>query len=89
MPQYAAGMRIEPPMSLPMSSKDIPVATATAAPDELPPGVRARSQGLRVSPNRRLQPCGAPASSGRWLLPSTMAPAARRRATTVASRGGR
>ena len=39
-PQYAAGQRMLPPMSLPQSNDDIPSATAAAAPPELPPVVR-------------------------------------------------
>ena len=52
-PQQAAGMRIEPPPSLPCATGTMPAATAAAAPPEEPPGVRCRSQGLRVGPNRR------------------------------------
>ena len=40
-PQQAAGMRIEPPPSLPWASGTIPAATAAAEPPEEPPG-RAR-----------------------------------------------
>ena len=47
-PQQAAGMRIEPPPSLPCASGTIPAATAAAEPPEEPPGVRSRSHGLRV-----------------------------------------
>jgi hypothetical protein len=48
MPQKAAGMRQDPPVSVPSPAAAIPSATATAVPDELPPGMRreARSQGL-------------------------------------------
>ncbi len=42
----AAGMRVEPPVSLPMEISHIPSATATAAPDEEPPGTRLRSAGM-------------------------------------------
>jgi hypothetical protein len=38
MPQNAAGARVEPPVSLPMAISHIPSATATAAPEEEPPG---------------------------------------------------
>ena len=50
MPQSAAGMRIEPPESVPSASATHPVATATPAPPDDPPGVRLGSQGLRVMP---------------------------------------
>ena len=46
MPQNAAGMRVEPPVSEPMAMSHMPSATATAAPDDEPPGMRARSAGL-------------------------------------------
>ncbi|MNR50359.1 hypothetical protein D3C85_1698650 [compost metagenome] len=57
-PQKAAGIRMEPPMSLPRSRQENPIATATALPPELPPDVRARFQGLRVGPNSGLLQCG-------------------------------
>ena len=52
MPQSAAGMRQEPPVSLPSATTAMPSATATPEPEELPPGMRlaARSQGLRGVP---------------------------------------
>ena len=48
MPQNAAGMRQEPPVSVPSPAAAMPSATATAVPEELPPGMRldARSHGL-------------------------------------------
>ena len=49
-PQAWAGQRIEPPRSEPVSKAVIPVATAAAAPPEEPPGERARSHGLLVTP---------------------------------------
>ena len=45
-PHKAAGMRTEPPVSLPIATTLWPSATATAAPEEEPPGMRVRSQGL-------------------------------------------
>ncbi len=48
-PQKAAGMRIDPPRSLPKSSGVKPAASAPEPP-ELPPGVRVRSHGLLVRP---------------------------------------
>ena len=47
-PQCAAGMRIEPPPSLPRASGQIPAATAAPEPALEPPGVQPRFQGLRV-----------------------------------------
>ena len=47
-PQWAAGIRTEPPPSLPMAMGPTPVATATPAPALEPPGVSAGFHGLRV-----------------------------------------
>ena len=51
-PHNAAGMRTEPPVSLPTAATAMPSLTDTAAPEEEPPGMRpvARSQGLRGVP---------------------------------------
>ena len=46
MPQSAAGMRTEPPMSVPIATMAAPSATETTAPDEEPPGMQRRSAGL-------------------------------------------
>src|SRR4029077_19141131 len=43
-------MRIEPPASVPTASGQIPVSSATALPPLLPPGVRCKFHGLRVTP---------------------------------------
>ena len=53
-PHQAAGIRSDPPRSLPSSRADSPAATAAAAPPEEPPGVRPASQGLLVVPNSSL-----------------------------------
>ena len=52
MPQNAAGMRHDPPVSVPSPAATMPSATATAVPEELPPGMRraARSHGLSGVP---------------------------------------
>jgi DNA-binding LacI/PurR family transcriptional regulator len=44
MPQYAAGIRIEPPVSVPSASAQAPAATSAAEPPEDPPEVRAGSR---------------------------------------------
>ena len=49
--QKLAGLRSEPPRSLPSAMGSIPVASATAAPPLLPPQVISKSYGLRVAPN--------------------------------------
>ena len=48
MPQSAAGWRIEPRVSEPSPITHMPSATATAAPEDEPPGTRPvlRSQGF-------------------------------------------
>ena len=48
MPQNAAGMRQEPPVSVPMPAAAMPSVTETAAPDDEPPGTRptSRSKGF-------------------------------------------
>lgn len=49
-PQWAAGWRMEPPVSEPMAYHTSPTATAAAAPPEEPPGERVRSQGFFAGP---------------------------------------
>ena len=49
-PQCDAGTRIEPPMSLPISTGVKAAARAAEDPPDEPPGVRVRSQGLFVVP---------------------------------------
>src|SRR3954469_9842142 len=53
-PQNAAGMRIEPPPSVPIAIGVAPYATDAPAPPEDPPGVRSSATGLRVRPNTSL-----------------------------------
>src|SRR5215831_14182085 len=84
-PQKLAGMRIEPAPSEPSASGASPAATAAAPPPVEPPGVRERSQGLRDSPKSRLSVEPRQANSGRFVLPTKIAPAARRPATLGAS----
>ena len=45
-PLRAAGMRAEPPVSLPMEISLVPSATETPAPDDEPPGMRKGSAAL-------------------------------------------
>ena len=47
-PQALAGMRIEPPPSLPCAKGTSPAATAAAAPPLDPPADRERSHGVRA-----------------------------------------
>src|SRR5438552_679699 len=49
-PQNEAGIRIEPPPSVPIASGTRPAATAAAAPPLEPPGTRPSSHGFDVAP---------------------------------------
>ncbi len=49
-PQSDEGMRIEPPVSLPIAQSHMPIATATADPPDEPPATRLGSSGLRTGP---------------------------------------
>src|SRR4051794_5904466 len=88
-PHSAAGWRMEPPVSEPMASGANPAATAAALPPLDPPGTRDWSWGLRVGPNAEFSVELPMANSSRFVLPTTMPPAAAIRCTTVASYGGR
>ena len=46
MPHTAAGMRTEPPVSVPSAATAMRSPTETAAPADDPPGTRVRSAGL-------------------------------------------
>src|SRR4051812_18939048 len=89
MPHSAAGWRIDPPVSLPRDPAAMPADTATALPPLEPPAVRGGSPGLRIGPKALFSPEEPIANSSMLVLPTKTASAARRRATTVASYGGR
>ena len=80
-PQQADGMRMEPPPSEPVASGTMPAASAAAAPPEEPPGPRVGSNGLREGPKTELVVLPIQPNSGVLVLPTTMQPAARSRAT--------
>src|SRR6187200_797226 len=86
--QKAGGLRSEPPASLPSASGSIRAATAVAAPPLLPPHVFVVSYGLRVAPKTVLNVCDPAPNSGVFVLPTVIAPAARIRVTSRASRVG-
>ena len=75
-------------MSLPRLTGAKPAATAAALPPLEPPGTRDVSSGLRVGPNAEFSVLEPIANSSRFVLPTMMAPASRKRDTTVASYGG-
>ena len=87
MPQQKAGLRTEPPMSLPRPKGDIPDAIAEPSPPDDPPAVRSGCHGLRVRPCSGLSVLTRRPSSGRLVRPMGMAPAPRRRSTSGASVG--
>ena len=82
MPLNAAGLMIEPSVWVPSASGTSPAATAAAEPDEDPPGVCSRFQGLTVGPGCRQ------ANSVDTVLPKIVAPRLRSRSTTQASAAG-
>ncbi len=84
-PQKLAGRRIEPPVSVPSVAVHSSAATAAAEPPDDPPGTRVGSHGLRVTPSAELSFELPIANSSQLSLPRITAPAARRRAVTVAS----
>ena len=52
-------MRSEPPVSDPSAATTAPLATAAADPDEEPPEMKSRFQGLRTRPRVALKPEGS------------------------------
>src|SRR5687768_17119650 len=87
MPQNAAGWRTEPPVSDPRAIGTIPAATAAAEPPDDPPGTRSGASGFRVGPYALFSVEEPIANSSMFVLPKGIAPASRRRFTTVASYG--
>ncbi len=88
MLQNAAGLRSEPPKSLPSATGSIRDASAAAVPPLLPPALFVRSYGLRVAPYTSLNVCEPSPNSGVLVLPMKIAPAARIRATPTESACG-
>src|SRR6185436_9527495 len=92
-PLIDAGQTIEPSVSVARAAAQKLAATPAPDPELEPQGLRSRTEGLRVSPPWPLQPLvelkpRKLAHSERFALPRMTAPAARRRAATVASRPG-
>src|SRR5213594_291603 len=85
IPAQDAGIRIEPPPSVPMWSGPRPAAAAAEAPPLEPPGDRSSAQGLRVAPKSKLWVTPSHPNVGVLVLPSMMPPAALRRSTIGAS----
>ena len=81
-PQNAAGMRMLPPVSVPMPARNSPDATPLPVPELDPPGQASRFHGLRGIGNG-LSKSGIPiANSIVVTLPVMTAPASRSRVTT-------
>src|SRR6266568_5034967 len=85
IPQQAAGIRTEPPVSVPRATSASPAATATAEPLDDPPGSRRGSAGFAGVPDHGFTPLADQHSSVRLVLPTIRAPARRAAATTAAS----
>ena len=84
-PHMAAGMRNEPPTSVPVQSGNMSVANAAAEPPDEPPAFSAGLNGLPVAPQTMLRVLAPAPISGVLVLVATMAPAAFKRATMVLS----
>src|SRR5476651_194890 len=84
-PVWAAGMRTEPPPSLPWLNGDTPAAVSDEAPPDEPPGECARFHGLRVVPCSGESVSAFQPNSGVVVLPRNTNPAARKRPVTAAS----
>src|SRR5471030_512145 len=87
-PQCEAGRRPDPPPSVPSAIGVKPAASAAAAPPEEPPGVSAVFIGCRVGPYTLFSVWPLAAISGVLVMPRKTPPAAFRRSTETASRGG-
>src|SRR5690606_36857571 len=77
LPVNAAGIRIEPPPSVPSASGPRPATRAATAPPDEPPGVQSSRQGLRVIPVSAESVEPRQPNSGVVVLPSNTAPASR------------
>src|SRR5712692_5496749 len=86
--QKLAGLRNDPPVSLPSAIGSMPHASETAAPPLLPPHVLVRSHGFLVDPNTGLNVCDPAPNSGVFVLPMVIAPASLTRSTRSESADG-
>ena len=76
---------MEPPPSDPVASGTMPAASAAADPPDEPPGPLDGSNGFLEGPKRALVVFPIQPNSGVLVLPTTMQPAARSRATNGSS----
>src|SRR3954452_10194557 len=82
------GLTIDPPVSSPIAQVTKFIETEVAEPPLEPPGSRVVSYGLHSVPPNELR-AAPPAYSSRLAFARMIAPALRRRSTTVESAGGR
>ena len=85
IPQAAAGILIDPPVSVPIEARHIPAATAAAEPPLDPPGDRDVACGFFVGPNAESSDVVPNANSCRLHLPTRITPAWRSALTISAS----
>ena len=85
MPQNEAGLRRLPPVSEPVQTGSMSVASAAAEPPDEPPALRPGLNGLPVAPHTGLRLFEPAPNSGTLVLPTTTAPAARTRDTITLS----
>src|SRR5260370_35705482 len=69
-PQSDAGIRIDPPVSLPIAPKHIPATSAAPLPPLDPPGIRSVAHGFLVGPKCGLAFVTPKAHSCRLVLPT-------------------
>src|SRR4030095_17187730 len=74
-PQTAAGIRIDPPLSVPTDRGTRPAATIAPEPPLDPPAENSRFQGVLILPKSGLSPDSPPANLFMFALPMRMAPA--------------
>ncbi|SSU66036.1 Uncharacterised protein [Acinetobacter baumannii] len=84
-PQHAAGIRIEPPVSVPRVKSACFAATAAAEPLEEPPGISSGYLGLIGVPKAWLMPVIPKANSCKFVLPIISQSAFKMFLTTSAS----
>src|SRR5688500_9566013 len=85
MPHMVAGLRIEPPVSLPIAAGRKPAAVATPEPLDEPPQKCSRFHGLRAGGHGRSKHGPPVANSCVESLPMKTPPAARSFCATTAS----
>ena len=87
-PVKLAGMRTDPPPSVPMDNVQRPAASAAAAPPLEPPGVRSVFHGLRQGSPSLFSVVPDWPNSGVLVLPKIIAPDCLTRSTTMESMSG-